>query len=155
MKPWSEKKPPELRRLYHHTNLGRVKQIIQMEYFPQPGSRVKVLKAMLQTGRIKSGSASSSCTLLRRVTVTRVEWLLIICADKQAACDLWSAPPRMFESPPNTFIYKRLFCKNVLQFFCWLTLTSVAVIFYLKRAFIWVWISIYFKQISLLLVFFF
>lgn len=60
---------------------------------------VKVLKAMLQSGWTKTGSASSSCTLLGRVAVSRAVWLLIVCADKQAACDLWSAPPWKLESP--------------------------------------------------------
>lgn len=124
---------------------------VNLKPFPQPGSGVKVLKAMLQSGRTKTGWASSSCTLLGRVTISRAVWLLIVCTDKQAARDLWSGSL----SPPSTIVYKRLFCKNALPSFCWLALTNVALIFDFKPAFTWSWICVYFKQVSAPLVFFY
>lgn len=60
----------------------------QHEAFSQPGSRVKVLKAMLQSTGTQTGSASSSSDLTGRVTVSRAVWLLIVCTDKQAVRDL-------------------------------------------------------------------
>lgn len=60
----------------------------QHEAISQPGSKVKVLKAMLQSTGTQTGSASSSGALTGRVTVSRAVWLLIVCADKQAVRDL-------------------------------------------------------------------
>lgn len=60
----------------------------QHEAFSQPGSRVRVLKATLQSTGTQTGSASSGGALTGRVAVSRAVRLLIICADKQAVRDL-------------------------------------------------------------------
>lgn len=113
---------------------------VNMKPFPQPVSGVKVLKAMLQSGRTPTTvSASSSCTLLGRVAVSRAVWLLIV--RQHVTSDLYH-PGSL-----STFVYKRLFCKNVLQSFCWLALTNVVLIYDFKPAFIWSWTCVYFKQV--------
>lgn len=50
---------------------------------------MKVLKAKLQTSLAKTlVSVFSRCTLLREGAAARVMWLLVVCPNKQAACNL-------------------------------------------------------------------
>lgn len=105
---------------------------VKMKLLLSLGGGVKVLKAMLQSGRTKTDPASSSCTLLGRVAISRALWLLIVCTDKQGAHALCSVPPWMFTSP---------------EYFCYLTSTNVALIFDFKPTLVWSWSSVYLKQV--------